>query len=117
MANFIKILLRNPKGNGIVRQVRRAEHEAAVEKVKKAGEVLGGSAAITIATPLGSHFLFGSASAAPVAGGVFGYNWFALCRKGALNSIREAVNNCKNLKASEEYKAIVDRAKKIKTKD
>ena len=117
MANFIKSLFCNPKGNGIVRQVKRAEHKVAVERAKKTGEVFGGSAAIAIATPIGSHFLFGSASAAPVAGGLSGYNWFTLCRKGALNNIREAVENCKNLKAGEEYKAIVDRAKRIKAKD
>ena len=33
--NFISNLFCNPKGNGIVRQVRRAEHKVAVAQAKK----------------------------------------------------------------------------------
>ena len=114
MAKFIKSLLQKPKGNGIARKVRQAEHKVAVEKTKKAGEYISNTATVFGATAA-FHGLADTgvplATSFASASGVCSY---VLWKKGAMNGIKEAVKQCKALKASEEYQAVLERAARIK---
>lgn len=114
--NFISNLFRNPKGNGIVRQVRRAEHKVAVEQAKKATEMAAGSSVAVGGTMIASSLIHGAPNQIPVLPQVLAVNLTTLFGRGARSGIKDAVKNCNSLKASNEYQAILDRATKIKNK-
>lgn len=114
MTNFIKSLIQNPKGNGIVRQLKQAEHQVAVEKAKKAGYFVANSAILGgITAPFNA--MIGNEIAQAFITAPFICSWSSFLKKGAMDGIKNAKNKCNALKASEEYKAILARAKKIKS--
>jgi len=118
MSNFFKSLFlqtfSRTKGNGIVRQVKRAEHKVALKKVSKAVEYAGSTAFVAGGTAALAPLWNGSISGA-IGGGAAITTYNSFFKKDALKSIKEAIKQCKALKASEEYQAIVDRAKRIKS--
>ena len=59
--------------------------------------------------------LWNGSVAGALAGGTAITTYTNFFKKDALKSIKEAIKQCKVLKASEEYKAVVDRAKRIKS--
>ena len=117
MSNFFKSLFlqtfSRTKGNGIVRQVKRAEHKVALKKVSKAVEYAGSTAFVAGGTAALAPLWNGSVAGA-LAGGTAITTYTNFFKKDALKSIKEAIKQCKALKASEEYQAVLERAARIK---
>ena len=120
MTTFIRSLLHNPKGNGIARQVKRAEHEIAATKAKKAAFYTTNSAVFGGIETFGGLLLLGYVPRyvplTDFAIASFFCAWPSFFQKGAMDGIKNAKSKCNTLKASEEYKAIVVRAKRIRAK-
>ncbi len=106
---MFKTLLANPAGNAVTRQVARAKHAIAKERGKLTLRILGQS---TLSTGLASLGL--KAAGQPIYAGAI----FTGTTLGSLITVKnpalsEAIKNCKALKASNEYKEVVARAKQI----
>lgn len=107
--NFLVSLFSNPKGNAITRQVKRAEHQLSLEKAKR-----GGEATLSAAMVYGLTKFCGISDANVLGGTLVAALSNLAFKNGTFHNVGEAVTKCNNLKASQAYREVLDRANTIK---